>query len=175
MRYAAGKLAHRFHLLLLLKAVLERPLRGCFQRIDDGGFTVAIFLVDGQHEKVRPAFTDPCQWGLDRRNVALTFRRLADRRFEGRPVTLDDDGQNGSIDEQPLECGGEARVPAPDAAVFVHGGDCHRSILEEPHEAYFGGPLRITVLVPCAVERQRARSARGTVGTEGDLMKETHR
>ena len=106
----------------------------------------------------------------------MTFRRLADRSFEGRPVTFYNDRQNGSVVvfEQPFERGGKARIATSYSAILVHRGDRHRSVLKEPHEAHFGGALRVAALVSCTVERQRARGAGRSIGSERNFMEEPH-
>ena len=58
--------------------------------------------------------------------------------------------------------------------ILVHGGDRHRCVLKEPHEAHFGGALRVAALVSCAIERQRARGAGRTIGAERNFMEEPH-
>src|SRR5471032_2683806 len=52
---AAGKLADRFHLLLLNDTVFQRALRRDFQRIDDARLAVAIFFLDRGNKEARPA------------------------------------------------------------------------------------------------------------------------
>ena len=48
-------------------------------------------------------------------------------------------------------------------------------MVEEAHEADFGGALRIGVLVAGAADHQRARGAGRAVGAEGELVIEPHR
>ena len=65
-----------------------------------------------------------------------------------------------------------ARTTAPDA---VHGRNRHRGVIEEAHEAHFGGALRIGTLVARAADHQRARRAGHAVGPERQLVIEPHR
>ena len=44
--------------------------------------------------------------------------------------------------------------------VLVDGRDRHRRVVEEAHEAHFGGALRVAAVVARAIEHQRARGAR---------------
>ena len=85
---AARELPDRIHLLLLLKAVLERPLRRRFQRIDDCGFAVAIFFLDGQHKKVCPALCASRQCSFHRGDATLALGCLANSGLEHRSVAL---------------------------------------------------------------------------------------
>ena len=64
----------------------------------------------------------------------------------------------------------EQRVGARDLARLVDGRDRHRRVVEEAHEAHFGGALRIGHVLARAVEHQRARGARRAVGRERDLV-----
>src|SRR5207245_2361074 len=57
----------------------------------------------------------------------------------------------------------------------VHGRNRHRSMIEEAHEAHFGGALRIGTIVTRAADHQRARCAGRAVGPECQLVVETHR
>ena len=177
VRDAAGELADRLHLLLLVDAVLQVALRGGLQRVDDGRLAVAVLVLDRRHEKRGPAFAGAGERGFDRRNVALPLTRLADRRFERRPVALGDDRKDRALVafQHALEGGSEARIVARDARGLVDGGDRHGGVLEEAHEAHFRRPLRIAAVVLGAVEHQRARGARRTVGAERHLVEQAHR
>ena len=53
---------------------------------------------------------------------------------------------------------------------LVDGGDRHRRMVEEAHEAHFGGALRVGTLVARAVDHDRARGAGGAVGAERELV-----
>ncbi len=69
----------------------------------------------------------------------------------------------------------EQRIGADDAPFPIDGGDRHRGIVEEAHEADFGGALRIGAVVAGAVEHERARGAGRAVGAEGELVEQPHR
>ena len=70
---------------------------------------------------------------------------------------------------------GKARIGAHHRAGFVDGRDRHRGVIEEAHEADFGGALRIEPLVAGAADHQRARGAGRAVGAERQLVIEPHR
>ncbi len=59
--------------------------------------------------------------------------------------------------------------------MLVDGRDRHRRVLEEAHEAHFGGALRVGAAVAGAVEDERARGAGRAVGAEGDLVEQPRR
>ena len=59
--------------------------------------------------------------------------------------------------------------------MLVDGRDRHRRVMEEPHEADFGGALRIGAVVAGAVEHERARGAGRAVGAVSELVKHPHR
>ena len=81
VRDAAGELADRLHLLLLVDAVLQVALRGGLQRVDDGRLAVAVLVLDRRTKKRGPAFALAGERGFDRRNIALPRRAaLRDRR-----------------------------------------------------------------------------------------------
>ena len=74
-----------------------------------------------------------------------------------------------------MEQPGEQRIGAHHAAVLVDGRDRHRRVVEEPHEADFGGALRIGAVVAGAIEHQRARRAGRAVGAESKLVEHPNR
>ena len=59
--------------------------------------------------------------------------------------------------------------------MLVDGRDRHRRVLEEAHEAHFGGALRVGAAVAGAIEDERARGAGRAVGAEGDLVEQPRR
>ena len=69
----------------------------------------------------------------------------------------------------------ESRIGIRDPALLVDGRDRHRRVLEEAHEAHFGGALRIDAVVAGAIENERARGPGRAVGAEGDLVEEPDR
>ena len=117
VRDAAGELADRFHLLLLLHPVLERALGGGLERVDDGGLAVALGLIDRRDEERRPAL-GLRQRRLDRRDVALAGGGLADRGLQRGPVALGHHRIDRAVVAfaQIFEGGDEARIAARDAA-----------------------------------------------------------
>ena len=84
--------------------VFQRALRGGFERIDDGRFAVALLVSTAVTKKRGEALAVARERGLDRRDVALPFDRLGDRRFERRPVALGHDRENGAVAASPLSC-----------------------------------------------------------------------
>ena len=174
----AGEASDRLHLLLLIDLVLERALLRGLERVDDRGLPVALLLVlDGGDEKAGIALAGAGERGVDRGDLALPFRRLADGGFERAAVALGDDGEDrpiagGFAYEHGIEQARKSRIGVRDAALFVDGRDRHRRVLEETHEAHFGGALRINRAVAGAVEHERAGRAGRAVGAEGDLVEE---
>ena len=88
VRDAAGELADHVHLLRLVDLVLQRAPLGGLQHIDDGGLGLAFVFLDRGDEELPPALLRPVQHRLDRRDVALPFRRLVDRRDQQVAVAL---------------------------------------------------------------------------------------
>src|SRR5262249_25547441 len=181
VRYIAGEAADRLHLLLLIDLVLERALLRGLERVDDRGLPVALLLVlDGGDEKAGIALAGAGERGIDRGDLALPFRRLADGGFERTAVALGHDGEDrpvarGVAFEHGMEQSRKSRIRVRDPALLVDGGDRHRRVLEEAHEAHFGGALRVDRAVAGAVENERAGRAGRAVGTEGDLVVEPRR
>ncbi len=87
VRDAAGELADHVHLLRLVDLVFQRPPLGGLQQVDDGGFGVALVLFDRGDEELSPALLGAVEHGLDRRDVALPFGRLVDRRDQKAAVS----------------------------------------------------------------------------------------
>jgi len=81
----------------------------------------------------------------------------------------------GALGTQALRQLGEPRIGANHGAGTVHGRDRHRGVIEEAHEADFGGTLRIGTLVARAADHQGPRGAGHAVGAECQLVIETHR
>ena len=117
--------------------------------------------------------------GLDRRDIALAFRRLVDGCDQQMAVARVDGPENRiagrAVGTEALRQLGETRIGADHRAGAVHGRDRHRGMVEEAHEADFGRPLRIGALVARAADHQRARGAGHAVGAEGELVIEPHR
>ena len=95
-------------------------------------------------------------------------------------VALGDDGEDRAAAaalalQHRIEQPREQRIRAHDRALLVDGGDRHRRVLEEAHEAHFGGAQRIAAVVAGAIDDQRARRARRAVGAERDLVVEPRR
>jgi hypothetical protein len=181
VRDVAGQPADRFHLLLLSELILERALLRGLERVDDRRLLVALLLVlDRGDEEARKALARAGERGIDRGDLALPFPRLPDRGFERVAVAFGDDRENRPVAGTfTLECGveqaREARVGIRDPALLVDGRDRHWGILEEPHEADFGGALRVDAAVAGAVENECARGAGRAVGAERDLVKQPGR
>ena len=177
MRDAAGQLADRVHLLLLLDLVFERPPLGIVERVDDRGFRIAVAIfVNRCDEEGREAFGSRRQCRFDRRNIALALACHGNRLFEGAALAFGDGRQDAALGlARALEHAGEQGIGAHDPARSVDGRDCHRGIVEEAHEAHFGGALRILVFAARAVQYQCARWPGRTVGAEGHLMEQPDR
>ncbi len=82
VRDAAGEPADRLHLLLLRDLVFERALLGGVERVDDRRLLVALLLLDRGHVEAGRAIAGAFERGVDRGDLALPGRRLADRGFE---------------------------------------------------------------------------------------------
>ena len=80
VRNSAGELTDRLHLLALRKLLLERPLLGGFERIDDRRILPRIRLHDRTDEEAHAPFRLPCEPGIDRRDFTLPRDGGADRR-----------------------------------------------------------------------------------------------
>jgi hypothetical protein len=181
VRDVAGQPADRFHLLLLSELVLERALLRGLERVDDRRLLVALLLVlDRGDEEAREALARAGQRGIDRGDLALPIPRLPDRGFERVAVALGNDRENRAVAgtlalERRVEQVREARVGIRDPALLVDGGDRHRGILEEPHEADFGGALRVDAAVAGAIENEGARWSGRAVRAERDLVEQPGR
>ena len=179
MRDAAGELADHVHLLRLVDLVLQRAALGGLQHVDDRGLGLGFVLLDGGDEELAPALLGALQHRLDRGDVALPFGGLVDRRDQMVAVARVDGAEDrlggGAVAAQPLRQLGVARVGADHAAGAVDGRDRHRRMVEEAHEAHFGGALGIGALVAGAADDQRARRTRRAVGAEGELVIEPRR
>src|SRR5262249_3972982 len=162
----------------LIDLVLERALLRGLERVDDRGLAVALLLVlDGGDEEAGIALAGTRERGVDRGDLALPFRRLADGGFERAALALGDDGEDRSIArgfafEPGMEQSRKSRIRVRDPALLVDGRDRHRRILEEAHEAHFGGALQVDRAVARAVENERARRAGRAVRAERDLVEE---
>src|SRR5579864_7257082 len=96
---AAGELADELHLLLLGDLGLQLALRGGLERIDDGGFLVALGLFDRGDIEARETLVAGLagERRIDRRDIALAKRRLRDRGIKRRAVTRGDHGADRAI------------------------------------------------------------------------------
>ena len=179
VRDAAGELADHVHLLRLVDLVLQRPPLGGLQHVDDGGFGLALVLFDRGDEELPPALPRAVEHRLDRGDVALPFGGLVDRRDQEAAVAGVDGAEDRlggrAVGAEALRQFGEARIGAHHRAAAVDGRDRHRRMVEEAHEAHFGGALRVEMLVAGAADHQRARGAGRAVGAEGQLVIEPHR
>ena len=179
VRDAAGELADHFHLLRLVDLVLQRTPLGGLEQIDDRGLGVAFVLLDRGDEELPPALLAAVEHHLDGRNIALPFRGLVDRGDHQMAVALahraEDRLAGRAVRVQALRELGVAGVGAHHRAAAIDGRDRHRGMIEEAHEAHFGGALRIGALVARAADHQRARGAGHAVCAEGELVVEPHR
>ena len=145
VRDAAGELADHVHLLRLVDLVFQRAPLGGLQQIDDGGFGVALVFLDRGDEELPPALLGAVEHGLDRRDVALPFRGLVDRRDQKAAVARIHRAENRlvgrAVGTEALRQLGEAGIGAHHRAAAVDGRDRHRRMIEEAHEADFGGAL----------------------------------
>ncbi len=113
------------------------------ERVDDRRLAVAVFFLDRRDEEIRPALVGAGERCFDRRDIALPGGRLAIAASSVGAVALGDHGQDRAacrsarLRRRSAQAR-EARIAARDAAVLVDGGNRHRRILEEPHEAHFG-------------------------------------
>ena len=101
VRDAAGELADRLHAGALVDLVLQRALAGGFERVDDGGFRIALVVLDRGDVEARPAVVAAGQRGVDRRDLALPLGGSADRGLERLAVALGDDGQDRAVSSPP--------------------------------------------------------------------------
>jgi hypothetical protein len=97
MRDAAGELADQLHLLLLGYLVFQFALRGRFQRIDNCGFLIALFLLDRGDVESAEALALAGQHGIDRRDVGLPERRLPDCGLQRFAIARGDGGNDGAV------------------------------------------------------------------------------
>ena len=178
VRDAAGKLPHQLHLLLLRYLVFQFALRRGFQRINNRGFLIALFLLDRGDVEPAEALALTGQHGIDRRDFGLAERRLPDCARQRFAIARSNGGKDRTIlclaagaVKQPRE----ERVGANHAAMFVDRGDRHRRMMKESHEANFGGALRIAAVVARPIEHERPRGSGRTVGAIGDIVQHAHR
>ena len=176
---AAGKERHLLHLLLLDDLVLELALRRRLQRVDDGGFRIALLFLDGGDVEAAEALAIAGKRGIDWGDVAFAAGGLGDGGVERRTIALGNnraDRAAAAFDVQRvMEEPREQRIGAHDAALAVHGRDRHRRMVEKAHEANLGGAQRIVAVVAGAVEDQRARSAGRAVDAESELVEQPNR
>ncbi len=166
------------HLLLLVDLVLGGALLGGLERVDDGGLALALRLVlDRSDEKARIALAGTGERRVDRLDLAVPFRRLADGGFEGGPVALGDDREDRAVArgfafEHGVEQARKPGIGIGDPPLLVHGRDRHRRVLEEAHETHLGGALRVGRAVAGAIDDEGAGGAGRPVGPEGNLVEQ---
>ena len=180
VRDAAGERSDHLHLLRLGELVLQALLGGGVEGIDDGGLLIALLLLDRGDIEAGKAFAAALERGVDRGDLALALRGLADGDFEPKPVALGNDREDRPAVatlafEHRIEQPRKQRVRAHDPALPVDGRDRHWGVVEEAHEAHFGGALWIGAVVARAVEHERARGAGRAVGAERHLVEEPYR
>ena len=177
VRDAAGQLADGVHLLLLLDLVFQRPPLGIVERVDDRRFRIVVAIfVDRGDEEGRETLGSRRQRRLHRRDVALAVAGHGDRLFERAAFAFGDGRKDAAFAlARALEHAGEQGIGAHDPSRPVDGRDRHRRIVEEAHEAHFGGALRILVLAARAVQHQRAGRSGRTVGAERHFVEQPDR
>ena len=137
------------HLLRLVDLVLQRALPGGFERIDDRGFAVALLLLDrGDVEARRSARRSPSSAASTGAISPCPVGGLADRRFQRLAVALGDHGEDRAVvaalafsaawNRRANSALVRAILPALSTVAIAIG-----VLLEEAHEAHFGGALRI--------------------------------
>ena len=154
---------------------------GGLERIDDRRLAVALLFLDRSDEEGGKALASAGKGGIDRRDLALPVRGLANGAFERSAIALGHHRENRALVEpsflkRGVEQPREQRiriarcVPCP-----VHSRDRHRRVLKEAHEAHFRGALGVAAVIARAIEHERARSPRSAVGAKGDLVEEPRR
>ena len=128
VRDVAGEPADRLHLLLLGDLVLERALLRGLERVDDRRLLIALLLVlDRGDEEAGEALAGAVERGIDRRDLALPFRRLADGGFERGAVALGDDGEDRAVARALALERGVEQPREPRIGIARSGPACRRS------------------------------------------------
>ena len=132
-------------------------------------------------EARRSARRSPLERGVDRRDLALPVGGLARSRLPA-PRGRARRRRRGSSGLRPAPslstpgtCARTARWCARSCPALSTVAIAIGVIVEEAHEAHFGGALRIGAVAARAVEHQRARGAGRAVGAERDLVEQPHR
>ena len=198
---AAGELADGVHLLALRELLLQLLLLGGLEHIDDrrlaaersavrtgfarrrtrGSRKIAFLqsaILDGGDEEAREA-RSVGKRHVDRRDVALPCRRLADGRLQRHAVALDDgrlDRTRGAIGLRRQHIGeepGKEPVRTVDPSAPVDGRDRHRRVVEVAREADLGSLLPIGDIAALrAVEHDRARWPERSVAGDRDTVQQ---
>ena len=102
---AAGELADQLHLLRLRDLGLELALRRGLERIDDGGFLVALGLLDRGDIEAAEALARPGQHRIDRRDIGFAGR--------GGRMAASSAGRSRSATMARIERSSPSPLPAP--------------------------------------------------------------
>ncbi len=178
VRDAAGELADRFHLLLLAHLMLQRPLLGDVDDVDDHHLAAAGALGHRIDEEAAGAQALAGKRRVDRRHHAGSFRGGGERGGEvGLVLVGDEIGERaGGVRPDPRKHAQERRIGAPDAAVAVDRRDGDRRVVEEAGEAHLGGAQRLgQFLAGRAVEHHGAGGARRPVDGHRHAVQQAHR
>ena len=156
VRDAAGELADHVHLLRLVDLVFQRAPLGGLQHVDDRSLGLALVFLDRGDEELPPALLGALQHRLDRGDITLPVRCAVDRGDQQAAIPAVDGAEDRlvgcAVEVQALRQFGETGVGTDHRARAIHGRDRHRGVVEEAHEADFGGALRIGTLVPRAAD-----------------------
>lgn len=179
---AAGKHAHRIHLLRLRHLRLERLLLRHLDGVDDGSlFRRLVALLD---DRIDIEAEMPCLIlrvaGIDRRNIALPVLGSGKCLRQQRPLAFAEDrlqrraaldivARNHVGKQLQERCVGAKDTPCP-----VDGSNRHRRIVEKAGEAHRRNRGRlVVVIIFLAAEHDRPAFAGGTVTHGGDAVHQT--
>ncbi len=141
---AAGELADQLHLLRLVDWFCSAR-RSVVSSVDDRGLGLALVLLDRGDVEPRPALLAPpsiastgaiSPWPSAAWLIAAINGGGRGRRRRGRSTCW------RRRRAEPLRQLREPRIGADHGAGAVDGRDRHRGVVEEAHEAHFGGALR---------------------------------
>ena len=181
VRHAAGKLAHRVHLLRLRELFLDlAEIRGV-ESVENGQLAIGGVVAHRRHPDTHRAALFAGGVEFEGRNVAET---LGGRFQGGRHLRAFAVAERFG-DQRSLAAfaGARERAEKPrewcvclqQAALPIDGRDGNWCVVEEPCEAHFGGALTLVDIKAWRpVEHQRTRRAHGSVLPEGDAVIEPH-
>ena len=175
---AAGELADRLHLLLLAHLLLQRPLLGDVDDVDDHRLAAAGALGDRIDEEAPRALALAGERRVDRRDDAGAVGGGGERGGEvGLVLVGDQIGERArAVRSDAREHAQERRVGAPDAALAVDRRDGDGRVVEEAGEAHLGRAQRFRhLLAGRAVEHHRAGGAGRAVDGHRHAVEQAHR